>query len=161
MSLSESPLFDLFLTFDQWKDEHDALHARLLEICRFMKWNPSNYEYNDWDAHHRKVREQFLPFIHDWQDHLAKERAMVYPVAKNAICGGRMGPVAVLEQDVRIAAQFFESYQEAVTEGVPVEDALCRLLQVLMVIVEHFRLENETVLPAAERMLDEIDYYGS
>jgi hemerythrin-like domain-containing protein len=161
MPHTDPPLLDLYLTYDQWKEEHDALHERLLELCRYMKWNPGNYDYSDWDAHHRKVRDQFIPFMKDWQRHLAKERETVYPVAKSVICGGRMGPVAVLEQDVKIANQFYDGYLDAVRENAPAEDVLQRLLQVLMVIAEHFRVEDETILPLTERLMLEIEYGGS
>ncbi|MCD9020686.1 hemerythrin domain-containing protein [Cohnella silvisoli] len=161
MTQQNSPLLELYLTYDQWKEEHDTLHGRLLELCRLMKWNPGNYVYPDWSTHHRKVRESFLPFMRDWQQHLAKERKMIYPIAKSAICGGPMGPVAVLEQDGRIVDQFYEAYLQATEEGASPEDALCRLLQVLMIIAEHFRVEDEIVVPATERLMDEIEYSGS
>jgi hypothetical protein len=75
MSDPETSLLELYLTYDQWKEEHEAMHARLLELCRFMRWNPTNYEHNDWESHHLKVRELFIPFMKDWQRHLNRERA--------------------------------------------------------------------------------------
>ncbi|KIL36103.1 hypothetical protein SD71_08920 [Cohnella kolymensis] len=158
MDNSNSALLDLYLTYDQWKEEHEALYARLLELCRLMKWNPSNYEYPDWDAHHRKVRNSFIPFMLDWQRHLSKERRTIYPIAKSLTCGGRIGPVAALEQDDRIAAQFYEEYQKVTKDGTSPEDALSRLLQVLMIIAEHFRVEDETVVPATDRLMEQLEY---
>lgn len=74
MDRTESTLLDLYLTYDQWKEEHEALYARLLELCRLMKWNPSSYEQSDWEVYHCKVRKAFIPFMQDWQRHLNKER---------------------------------------------------------------------------------------
>jgi hemerythrin-like domain-containing protein len=154
MPHTDPPLLDLYFTYDQWKEEYDALHERLLELCRYMKWNPTNYDYHDWDAHHRMVRDKFIPFMTDWRQHLARERQMIYPVAESVICGGRMGPIAVLEQDVKIADQYFEGYFEAIRDGAPAEDALDRLLQVLIIVAEHFRIEDETILPVTERLMN-------
>jgi hemerythrin-like domain-containing protein len=161
MQQSNSLLLELYLTYDQWKEEHDALHARLLELCRFMRWNPDNYEYTDWESHHRKVRNLFIPFMQDWRRHLDRERKTIYPVAKNFTCGGGMGPIAVLEQDDQIATQYYEAYIQAEEEGTPPEDALSRLLQVLMVIADHFRVEDESVVPLTEKLMEEIAYSGS
>jgi hemerythrin-like domain-containing protein len=159
MEHPESPLLELYLTYDEWKEEHDALQARLLDMCRLMKWNPGNYEHADWEAHHRKVKDYwFIPFMQDWQVHLAKERRTIYPIAKSVICGGKMGPAAVLEQDGRIAEVFYDEYIQAVREGASPEDALDRLLQVLMIIAEHFRVEDEMVVPVTEKLMKEIEY---
>jgi hemerythrin-like domain-containing protein len=155
MERSESPLLGLYLSYDEWKEEHNALHARLLELCRLMKWKPGNREHPDWASQHRKVKEEFIPFMQDWQRHLSRERDTIYPMAKSVICGGKMGPVAVLEQDGRIAEQFYDGYLQAVKEGASSEDTLYRLLQVLMIIAEHFRVEDETVVPAADRLMQD------
>jgi hemerythrin-like domain-containing protein len=156
-----SPLYALYMRYDQWKEEHDALYGRLLELCKLMRWNPGNFDYPFWGTHHRNVHEKFIPFMNDWQAHLAREKEIIYPIAKSAICGGRMGPAAVLEQEDAIAGQFYEAYLAAVKAEESPEDCLSRLLQVLMIIAEHFRVENETVVPAAERLLEEIEYIGS
>ncbi|MFB9278610.1 hemerythrin domain-containing protein [Cohnella cellulosilytica] len=156
-----SPLYDLYMRYDQWKEEHDALYDRLLELCRLMRWNPGNFDYPFWGAHHRGVHEKFVAFMTDWKAHLSKEKQVIYPIAKSAICGGRMGPAAVLEQEDAIACQFYDAYMAAVGSGESPEECLSRLLQVLMIVAEHFRVENETVVPAAERLLEEIEYIGS
>lgn len=161
MQASESPILELYLMYDQWKEEHDALHARLLDLCKYMRWNPTNYELDDWDQHHRKVKALFEPFMRDWQMHLAREIKTIYPFARSATGAGRMGPVSVLEQDGRIAEQFYREYRKAVDDGKPPEDALYRLLQVLMIVAEHFRVEDEIVVPLTEKWMDEIAYSGS
>lgn len=161
MPNSNNRLLELYLTYDQWKEEHDALHERLLELCRFMKWNPTNYEFHDWDDHHRKVSAKFVPFMKDWSAHLAKERQMVYPVADSFLTSGPIGPVAALEQDVNIALYYYDSYKEALEAGASAEDALYRLLQVVIIVAEHFRVEDETILPATERLMEQIEYGGS
>ncbi|MCC3375958.1 hemerythrin domain-containing protein [Cohnella sp. REN36] len=161
MRPTDPPLLTWYLSHDQWREEHEALHDRLLELCRMMKWNPANYDYPDWETHHQAVREKFIPFMRDWRNHLSMERKTLYPVTKTAICGGRIGPVSVLEQDERIAGQFYEAYLEAAEGEASPEDALSRLLQVLMIVAEHFRVEEEVVVPAAERLMEEIEYSGS
>ncbi|WP_169306716.1 hemerythrin domain-containing protein [Cohnella pontilimi] len=159
MERKDSPLLELYLNYDEWKEEHDALQSRLLELCRLMKWNPGNYEHANWEAHHRKVKDLwFLPFMRDWKRHLAKERNAIYPIAQSAICGGKMGPAAVLEQDGRIAETFFQEYLDAVKSGAPPEEALALLLQVLMIVAEHFRVEDESVVPVTEKLMEEIEY---
>ncbi|WP_123040372.1 hypothetical protein [Cohnella candidum] len=155
------PLLDLVLTYDQWKEEHDSLHRRLLDLCRFMKWNPVRDEMEDWEDHHQEVRKAFIPFMLDWQRHLSREVRTIYPFAKSATCAGRIGPVGVLEQDGTIAAQYYETYLKAVEAGAPAEEALPHLLQVLMIVAEHFRIEDETVVPATEQLMNEIAYSGS
>ncbi|TVY01973.1 hemerythrin domain-containing protein [Cohnella terricola] len=161
MPQSGSPLLDLYLSYDQWKEEHDALHLRLRELCNLMRWNPGNYDQPCWDSHFRKVHGMFVDFMKDWRNHLVKERKVIYPIARTAICGGKMGPSAVLEQEDAIAGQFYEAYLQGVEEGESPENCLSRLLQVLLIIAEHFRMEDETVVPAAERLMDEIEYIGS
>ncbi|MBB6671758.1 hemerythrin domain-containing protein [Cohnella nanjingensis] len=161
MRPSNPPLLEWYLSHDQWREEHEALRDRLLELCRMMKWNPANYDYPDWEAHHLAVREKFIPFMRDWLRHLAMERRTVYPVARTAICGGRIGPVSVLEQDERIAGQFYDAYLQAAGRDASPEDALSHLLQVLIIVAEHFRVEEELVMPAAERLMEEIEYSGS
>jgi len=161
MRSSEMPLLEFYRTYDQWKEEHDDLHARLIELCRFLTEKPAPDEHTDWDARHRLVRDTFLPFMEDWLRHLSRERATIYPFAQRATCGGAIGPIPVLEQDQRIVDQFYESYLIAAYRGESAEELLSRLLQVLMVIAEHFRVEDETVLPATEKLMDEIEYSGS
>jgi hemerythrin-like domain-containing protein len=156
-----SPLFELYLRYDQWKEEHDDLHDRLRELCNLMRWNPGNFDYPFWGTHHRNVHDKFVAFMEDWQKHLAQEQEIIYPIARAAICGGRMGPAAVLEQEDAIAKQFYEAYLQAVEKVDSPEDCLSLLLQVLMIIAEHFRVEDETLVPAVERLMDEIEYIGS
>ncbi len=156
-----SPLYELYMRYEQWKEGHDALYDRLLELCRLMRWNPGNFDYPFWEIHHRGVHEKFVAFMDDWQKHLSKEKQIIYPFAKTAICGGKIGPAAVLEQEDAISRQFYEAYLTAVAGGESPEDCLSRLLQVLMIITEHFRVENETIVPAAERLMDSIEYIGS
>jgi hypothetical protein len=159
---SESPpLLDLYFAYDGWKEEHDALHARLLELCRYMRWNPSNYDMADWGAHHRKVRNLFVPFMQDWRRHVQREKQTIYPLAKSAGGGGRMGAVTALEQDDLIAEPYYRAYEKAVADGASPEDALSLLLQVLVIVAEHFRVENEIVVPFTEKLMDEIAYIGS
>lgn len=160
MERTNSPLLDLYLTYDQWKEEHQALSVRLKELCMLVNWHPGNYHYIGWDSHHREVRELFLTFMQDWQQHLNGEQQTIFPLAKSAICGGRIGPVAVLEQDGCIALQFYESYLQATADGAAAEDALHLLQQVLMIITEHFRVEDETIIPVTDRLMEEIDYNG-
>jgi hypothetical protein len=81
-------------------------------------------------------------------------------LAKSAICGGRIGPASVLEQDSSIAIQFYESYLQATADGAASEEALRLLQQVLMIITEHFRVEDENILPITDRLMEEIDYNG-
>ncbi|XID94753.1 hemerythrin domain-containing protein [Paenibacillaceae bacterium WGS1546] len=156
-----STLLELYMGYDRWKEEHDALQERLRELCNLMRWNPGNFDFPYWGTHHRAVHEKFVAFMADWQSHVAHERRILYPIAKSAICGGRMGPVAVLEQEDLIAEQFFNDYMQAVENEEGPEECLSRLLQVLMIIAEHFRTENETLVPAAERLMEEIEYIGS
>lgn len=163
MQQLKSPLLELYLTYDQWKEEHDALHTRMLELCRFMRWNPANYEYNEWESHYRKVQSLFIPFMEDWKRHLEREKQTIYPVIKVFTCGGGIGPIAVLEQDDQIANQYYKAYvkAEAEGEGMPPEEALSNLLQVLMVVANHFRVEDEWIVPLTEQWMEEIEYSGS
>lgn len=161
MTHSGSPLLDLYLSYDQWKEEHDALRDKLNKLCVKMRWNPGNFDYPYWGTHLRQVHEDFMPFMEEWQTHLDKERTIVYPIAKYSGKGGRMGQVSVLEQDDRIALQFYESYLLSLESGEPAEESLTRLLQTLIIISEHFRVEDETIVPAAERLMEEIEYIGS
>lgn len=161
MTHSGSPLLDLYLSYDQWKDEHDALRDKLKQLCVKMRWNPGNFDYPYWGTHLRQVHDDFMPFMAEWRTHLATERKIVYPIAKNAGCGGRMGQATVLEQEDRIAMQFYESYLESLANGEPAAESLSRLLQVLFIISERFRVEDETIVPAAERLMDEIEYIRS
>ncbi|RKP52973.1 hemerythrin domain-containing protein [Cohnella endophytica] len=161
MSADQPSLLESYRSYDQWKNEHDDLYVRLLELCRLMKWNPTNYDYSDWETHHRTVRGIFVPFMREWQVHLEKERKALYPIVEAAICGGPIGPASVLEQDGRIVGQFQEQYEKAVGEGVEPEEALRLMLQVLTVVAEHFRLEDENVVPATERFMEQIEYSGS
>jgi len=157
----ESKLWQMVIAYDQWKEEHAQLYERLLELCRFMRWNPGNYEYHDWSAHHQLVREKFLPFMAAWQRHLLIEQSMIYPLTRSKLGGGRIGTAGVLEEDSRIASQYYDAYVKAVEDGVSPEEALSHLLQVLIIVAEHFRIEDETLVPAAEQLMDEIEYSGS
>lgn len=157
MRQENAPLLELYLTYDQWKEEHDGLHARLTELCRHMRWNPNNYDYSDWDSHHRLVRAAFIPFMEDWQRHVQRERTTIYPFAKPAI---RIGPVSVLEEE-RFVKSFYEDYLRSCEDGAEPEDSLSRLMQVLLIVAEHFRIEDETILPVTEKLMEEIAYSGS
>ena len=159
--MSRLPLLELYLTYDQWKDEHDSLHARLMELCRCVRWNPNNYDFPNWDTHHRLVRAAFIPFMQEWQTHVQRERLTIYPFAESAICGSRMGPVSVLEEEDRIVEQFYEDYLRTSEEGASPEDSLTRLMQILLIVAEHFRVEDETILPITERLMEELAYSGS
>lgn len=161
MEKSETPLLELYMSYDQWKEEHEALHARLRELSNLMRWNPGNFDYPSWGPHLHKVHVKFVSFMEVWQNHLVKERKIMYPIARFAICGGRMGPVAVLEQEAAIAGNFYDAYLQAMEQEEPPEECLSLLHQVLMIIAEHFRVEDEMLVPAAERLMDEIEYSGS
>lgn len=154
------PLLDLYLSYDQWKEEHQALSIRLRELCMLVSWHPGNYDFTAWDDHHREVRKLFITFMQDWQKHLYCEQQTIFPLARSAICGGAIGPVAVLEQDGSIAIQFYESYLQATADGAASEEALRLLQQVLMIINEHFRVEDENIVPVTDRLMEEIDYSG-
>jgi len=152
------PLVDLYLGYDQWKEQRDELRRRLQELCKLMRWNPGNFDYPYWGSHHRTVHDKFIAFMVDWQENLERNRRVLYPIAKTALCGGRMIPAAALEQEDAIAGHFYEAYLQAVNDGESPEDCLSRLHQVLLIISEHFRTEDETLVPAAERLMDEIEY---
>lgn len=149
------PLLELYNSYDQWKDEHDALKANLLELCRLLTWNPTNFDYADWDGFHRQIRSQFVTFFKDWELHQERERRMIHPVAKPC-AGGQWLPVAVLEKERRLAEQFFLAYLEKA--GTTAEEALISMQQVLMLLTEHFRVEEESVIPATEKLLEQIEY---
>lgn len=161
MQSLEPKVLKLVNTFDRWKEEHELLHERLLELCRYMRWNPGNYEYHDWSAHHRLVREKFLPFMEAWQRHLHTERMTIYPLARSIPPERLVGIVDGPEQHCRFVARAYESYANAVAEGASPEEALSLLLEVLVLVADRFRVEEEKLLPAAEQLLVEIEYNGS
>ena len=161
MRKNENRLLGLYHHYAQWKEEHRALYARLLELRRLTRWNPSNYDHSDWESHHLMAREAFIPFMMDWQRHLDHEQQKVYPLVMSISTDGGMNPIRVLVQDGRIAEQFFESYMKAVREGASAEEALAHLAQVLSIVAEHFRIEEETIVPAAEQLMNDLEYSGS
>lgn len=161
MQRPESNLWELYVTYDEWKEEHDSLHERLLDLCRLMKWNPHNYDQPDWTAHHLEARRLLVPFMHAWRRHLDRERGTIFPIARTLVPGGSMGPIGVLEHDSRIADQYYDAYLRAVEEGASPEESLSHLLQVLMIVHEHFRIEEDTIIPATEQLMREIEYSGS
>ena len=161
MQRPESNLWELYVTYDEWKEEHDALQDPLLHLCRLMKWNPSNYDQQDWTAHHQEARRLLVPFMKAWQRHLDRERGTIFPFARTLVPGGRMGPIGVLEHDSRIADQYYDAYLRVVEEGASPEESLSHLLQVLMIVHEHFRIEEDTIIPATEQLMREIEYSGS
>jgi len=152
------PLVNLYLGYDQWKERHDELRGKLGELQALMRWNPGNFDYPFWGAHHRAVHGPFVAFMADWTKLAEQNRSVIYPIARTALGGGKMGLAAALEQEEAIVNQFYESYLRAVNEGEPPEDCLSRLLQVLLILSERLRTEEETVVPTAERLLDEIEY---
>ncbi|MFC5406144.1 hypothetical protein [Cohnella soli] len=157
----QAPLLELYLTYDQWKEKHDSLYARLMELCRCMRWNPSNYECANWESHHRLVRATFIPFMEEWKKYVQQEKLTIYPFAKASIRGDESSPVTPLEEDDRLVTLFYEHYVRAYEEGATPEDSLARVMQVLLIVTEHFRIEDETILPITEKLMEDLAYSGS
>lgn len=154
-------LLDFYGGYDRWKEEHDSLQERLLDLCRYMRANPDRSRPNGWSEVHNEVRDLFLAFMKDWRRYVRLEKKIIYPVAALAGGSGEGITLSVLMQDDKLVADFFEAYLAACREGVSDEEALSRLFQSLMIIAEHFRIEDESVLPRTERIMDEIAYNGS
>lgn len=157
------PLLECYRTFDQIKEEHDALKKRLRELSQTIKWNPAGFEYVNCAATLRQTEETFRQFMDDLNRYLAREERVLFPVAM-PYTGGAMGPVKVLEQDYILARQFYETFLEkneryaATGDPKDAEEAISCLLQVLMIVSEHFRVEEDAVFPTAESLMEDIEY---
>ncbi|WP_276358003.1 hemerythrin domain-containing protein [Cohnella caldifontis] len=161
MRTTELSVLEMYLSYDQWKEEHDALQERLLELCRYMRRHPDRDDPVDAEIELRSAMQRFEPFMRDWLTHLQRERDTVYPFAKSLTGGGSIGPISVLEQDGRIAERFYREYRQSLEVGERAGEVLSRMLQVLVIAAEHFRIENEVVLPATEKWMDEVAYSGA
>ncbi|MFD1953445.1 hemerythrin domain-containing protein [Paenibacillus thailandensis] len=161
LTQTKTTLLDFYDSYDQWKEEREALQERLRGLCRYMRLKPDRDKPNAWSELHLELREQFLAFMKDWQRYIRLERSVIYPVAARQGGTGQNGAASVLKEDDRLAAEFYEAYLSGCREGATDEEALDRMFQSLMIIAEHLRIEDETVVPQTERLMDEIAYNGS
>lgn len=156
------PLLELYYSYDQWTEERAVLQERHRELSQLLKWNPNNFDYPDWEGFHRQIQQQFVDFFRDWDRHQECEQRMIVPIA-HSCAGGYWLPVQLLEKESLLARQFYQNYEEnAGLAGSgpkqPAEQSLIMMLQVLMLLSEHFRTEEETVIPAIESLLEQVDY---
>ncbi|WEK54875.1 MAG: hypothetical protein P0Y55_01995 [Candidatus Cohnella colombiensis] len=159
---SAPPLLELYNGYDRWKDEYLSLRIRHRELCRLLKWNPNNFDYPDWDGFHSSIQQRFLDFFRDWEQHQQQEQRFIYPIAKSST-GGTSLPVSVLEQESGLTQQFYEAYKEKAgllesNSNLLAEEALISMLQVLLLLSEHFRVEDEFVIPIIETLLEQLEY---
>ncbi|MFC5700309.1 hemerythrin domain-containing protein [Cohnella faecalis] len=156
MPHSNPPMLELYREYDQWKAEHEELQVEVRLLCAYVQRKRSSFDYERWERQHEELDERFRAFMSNWHRLLNKERRAIYPIAK-PLTGGRAGPIAVLEQDGQIADLYYAEYVKLSAEGALTDETLTCLHQCLLIVSEHFRIENEVLLPVTEMLMDHIE----
>lgn len=158
-------LLECLNTFDQVKEEHAALKTRLNDLLQMIQWDSNGSAYVECKATLDLAKDKFVAFMEDLERYLAREERTLFPVARPHT-GGAMGPVNVLVQDHVLAREFYEAFLDkndryaATGEYKDAEEALSYLMQMLMIVSEHFRVEEDVVFPTTERLMEDIEHNG-
>jgi len=158
-------LLECVNTFEQVKEQHAALKARLDDLLQTIEWDPNGSAYVECSAALDLAKDKFIAFMEDVERYLAREERSLFPVARPQT-GGAMGPVNVLVQDHVLAKEFFGEFleknrrYELTGEYKDAEEALTYLMQLLMIVSEHLRVEEDVLFPTTERLMEDIEHNG-
>lgn len=115
-----------------------------------------------------QLRNRAMDFLTNLDRHFEWEKKELLPML-GGYAGQEEGPtlkptIWAVAQDYSLAKQYLDEFLKVCIqsqEGFNQEEAISCLLQGCLALFEHFRLEQEVVLPLADQMLTDIDYLFS
>ncbi|MDF2651912.1 MAG: hypothetical protein K0Q73_7717 [Paenibacillus sp.] len=147
--------------YELWIEDHNKWKEKVHGFDTKLKNNPIDFQSDDWSDALRGLKQESLVLMKELDRYLEEEERSIFPAAKLYTCG-KIGPVSALEQDHLLAKHFYEMFLEQASSAAAyldrgaAEDALSCLKQVLMIVSEHFRIEEQTVFPSKERIMAEL-----
>lgn len=116
----------------------------------------------------RRVKQQLISFMQELEDHTAWEADELMPLIDNYL-QGKQKPVPTDslwggEKDRELATAYFEAFLQRLDEfGTPphagmVAEAVDCFIQGCILLKEHFRIEEQSVIPFVEQILKDSEF---
>lgn len=151
---------------EQLREEHLELKKKMAGFYDVAKTAGRDETVADWSGTLRELRLNIEAFMADMDSHSLWEDQVLFPMVQE-YTGKDMGPVAVMEHEHELAkmnVQRFLDQTESLPETVGAEEAkeaASYLLQVYVILNDHFKKEEEVLFPLAEQMLTDIEQFFS
>lgn len=151
---------------EQLREEHAVLKEKMAGFYGIAKTVGRDPAVTDWGGTLRSLRVQIEAFMGEMELHSAWEDHILFPMVQE-YTGKDMGPVAVMEHEHELAKQNVQRFLDIIG-GLPAsvgseeaKEAASYLLQVYVILMDHFKKEEEVLFPLAEQMLTDIEQFFS
>ena len=155
---------ELDTAIEQLQEEHLFLKDKLLNFYSQTQMIGADQTVHNWMDKLRDLKMQVLHFRKQLNKHAAWEEKDVFPCVA-MYTGREMGVLAVMEQEHELAEQYIQAYLQSMDRAVaPIDyqeakNMASYLLQAYLILVDHFRKEEEYIFPLAEQMLTEAERF--
>lgn len=160
------PVTELGELFEQLTVEHEQLKKQLQTLYIRARAVGANHRVHNWHAALTSLRKEVDRFLKSLDEHSEWEEEIIFPL----VClhsGKSISIFYVIEQEHEIAKQYIEDFlaemdivQDHIGSVQAHELAAC-LLQALYILNEHFRKEEELIIPFTEKMLVDMEQFFS
>jgi iron-sulfur cluster repair protein YtfE (RIC family) len=156
---------------DRLKKEHVAMQDQLKEIRTMAGEVYMLEDCTEGMCKLVSLQDRILVLIEDLDRHSEWEERELFPILQNYFNQYMMPSITpsirVMEKDHDLAKQFVQSYMDGVNGmKAPIDrgflkEMTSQLIQACVLLLEHFKLEEELVFPLTDQLLTDIDYLFS
>lgn len=162
-----NPVAELSDLFEKMYREHEQLKEKLNKLYLRSRAVGANHRIHNWYAALTSLRKEVDQFVEDLEAHAEWEERQIFPL----VClhtGRSIGIFHIVEQEHEIAQLYLDDFlaemdlvQKNYIGTVQAHDLASYLLQAYYILNEHFRKEEELVMPFIDKILEDTAVFYS